>query len=150
MSELLNRVKTALQRELGEYVSPSRVEAAARAAIEAMYEPADAGETAKPWPFEEGEYTSAPRPDPNGPFLLLLHDEHQKGWLWMRRYATKNDALCIAANYTGKDQVWLYEVGQELDLGRELDAFWAGIEGEQEDALSDFLRTPLTGKEIPG
>lgn len=91
------------------------------------YEPADAGETAKPWPYEVSDL-GPPKPDPSGPFLLILHDENQQGWLRMRRYRTKEEAVMIAANYLGRDQVWLYEVGRELDISGEIEQFCAAIE----------------------
>lgn len=139
---VVERVVEALKAELGEFTSPAKLEAAAEAAINAAYEPADAGATARPWPYPDDYNLGPPRPDPQGPFLLIMHDQNQQGWLWLRRYRTKADALCIAANYTGKDQVWLFEVGQELDLGRELEGFWAGIKADA--ALADG---PMQGQD---
>lgn len=137
MTEITDRIKAALRKELGEFTSPAKIEATAEAALLAAYEPADAGAAAKPWPYPKDYDLGPPRPDPNGAFLLIMHDEHQQGWLWMRRYRTKADALCIAANYTGKDQVWLYEVGAELDLDSEMEGFWAKIAAEQRTELAD-------------
>lgn len=89
--------------------------------------PADAGANARPWPFEDGDPLAPPKPVPDGPFLLIMHDENVSGGLWMRRYATKADALAIACNYTGAKETWLFEVSQTFDMAAEHERFWSSI-----------------------
>ena len=51
------------------------------------------------------------------------------GGLWMRRYATKADALAIACNYTGAKETWLFEVSQTFDMEAEHERFWSASMG---------------------
>jgi hypothetical protein len=86
--------------------------------------PADAGEHARPEPEGYG----GPHSTPDGAFLLIMHDDNVSGGLWMRRYATKADALVIAFNYTGARETWLFEVSDELNMADEQDRFWRSVD----------------------
>lgn len=86
---------------------------------------ADAGDTALP--HREG---ITPVPDPSGAWLLIMHDRHAPGMMFMRRYGTKEDAMSIHMNYGSAEQVWLYEVKGEVDLA------------EAAHAWSEFVTDP--------
>jgi hypothetical protein len=85
---------------------------------------ADFGEHAKD---DDDPNSALPKPDPEGRFLTIVNDPYAKGHLWMRRYATKEDAVCVPINWTGGDS-WVFEIVREIprkDM-MDWDGFWAG------------------------
>lgn len=69
-----------------------------------------------------------PQPTDDGPFLLIMRDDLVEGGLYMRRFATKEDAVAISANYLADRREWLFEVVGEVDLEAARKAFVDGLE----------------------
>lgn len=55
---------------------------------------------------------AAPQPTSDGSFLLVTHGPRD-GDVKVARYATFNDANCIAVNWTGGDSQ-IYEIAREM------------------------------------
>ncbi len=73
------------------------------------------------------EVTDWPQPTEDGPWLLIMRDDLVEGGLYMKRFATKADAVAISVNYLAPRSEWLFEVVGEIDLEAERRAFLDGV-----------------------